>query len=48
MDKDIVFLVEELPEGGYEARAIGLSIVDGDIAIHLGLTKEQVLKELFF
>jgi len=31
MDKEIVFLVEESPEGGYEARAIGLSIfTDGE------------------
>jgi len=26
MDKEIVFLVEESPEGGYEARALGFSI----------------------
>lgn len=26
MDKEIVFLVEESPEGGYEARALGYSI----------------------
>lgn len=26
MDKEIVFLVEESPEGGLEARALGLSI----------------------
>ena len=26
MDKEIVFLVEESPEGGFEARALGLSI----------------------
>jgi hypothetical protein len=26
MDKEIIFLVEESPEGGYEARALGHSI----------------------
>ncbi|BCV22899.1 2-oxoisovalerate dehydrogenase [Moorella sp. Hama-1] len=26
MDKEILFLVEESPEGGYEARALGYSI----------------------
>lgn len=26
MDKEIVFLVEESPEGGFEARALGMSI----------------------
>jgi hypothetical protein len=26
MDKEIIFLVEESPEGGYEARALGYSI----------------------
>jgi len=26
LDKEIVFLVEESPEGGFEARALGLSI----------------------
>ena len=26
MDKEIVFLVEESPEGGLEARALGMSI----------------------
>jgi hypothetical protein len=26
MDKEIVFLVEEAPEGGYQARALGHSI----------------------
>lgn len=26
MDKEIVFLIEESPEGGFEARALGLSI----------------------
>ncbi len=26
MDKEIVFLVEEAPEGGYQARALGYSI----------------------
>ena len=26
MDKEIMFLVEESPEGGYEARALGYSI----------------------
>lgn len=31
MDKEIVFLVEESPEGGFEARALGLSIfTDGE------------------
>ncbi|MBU4173830.1 MAG: 2-oxoisovalerate dehydrogenase [Actinobacteria bacterium] len=31
MDKEIVFLVEESPEGGFEARALGLSIfTEGD------------------
>ncbi|MBU1672809.1 MAG: 2-oxoisovalerate dehydrogenase [Actinobacteria bacterium] len=31
MDKEIVFLIEESPEGGYEARALGLSIfTDGE------------------
>jgi hypothetical protein len=26
MDKEIVFLVEEVPEGGYQARVLGYSI----------------------
>ena len=26
MDKEIIFLVEESPEGGYEGRALGYSI----------------------
>jgi hypothetical protein len=26
MEKEIIFLVEEAPEGGYEARALGYSI----------------------
>jgi hypothetical protein len=26
MDKEIIFLVQESPEGGYEARALGYSI----------------------
>lgn len=26
MEKEIIFLVEESPEGGYEARALGYSI----------------------
>lgn len=26
LDKEIVFLIEESPEGGYEAKALGLSI----------------------
>ena len=26
MDKEIIFVVEESPEGGYEARALGYSI----------------------
>lgn len=26
MDREIIFLVEESPEGGYEARALGYSI----------------------
>jgi len=26
VDKEIIFLVEESPEGGYEARALGYSI----------------------
>jgi predicted RNase H-like HicB family nuclease len=31
MDKEIVFLIEESPEGGFEARALGLSIfTDGE------------------
>ena len=31
MDKEIVFLVEESPEGGFEARALGFSIfTDGE------------------
>jgi len=31
LDKEIVFLVEEAPEGGFEARALGLSIfTDGE------------------
>jgi len=31
LDKEIVFLVEESPEGGFEARALGLSIfTEGD------------------
>jgi predicted RNase H-like HicB family nuclease len=31
MDKEIIFLVEEAPEGGYVARALGYSIfTEGD------------------
>jgi len=31
LDKEIVFLIEESPEGGFEARALGLSIfTDGE------------------
>lgn len=31
MNKEIVFLVEESPEGGFEARALGMSIfTDGE------------------
>ncbi|GAB4540649.1 MAG: 2-oxoisovalerate dehydrogenase E1 subunit beta [Thermodesulfovibrionia bacterium] len=26
MDKELIFIVEESPEGGYEARALGYSI----------------------
>jgi len=26
MDKEIIFVVEESPEGGYQARALGMSI----------------------
>jgi hypothetical protein len=26
MDKEMVFLIEESPEGGFEARALGMSI----------------------
>ncbi|NCO36987.1 MAG: 2-oxoisovalerate dehydrogenase [Armatimonadetes bacterium CG2_30_59_28] len=26
MDKEVIFVVEESPEGGYEARALGYSI----------------------
>ena len=29
MEKEIIFLVEEAPEGGYEARALGHSIFTG-------------------
>jgi hypothetical protein len=27
MDKEIIFIVDESPEGGYQARALGTSIV---------------------
>lgn len=36
MDKEIIFLVEESPEGGYEARALGHSIfTEADTYEHL-------------
>ncbi len=40
MDKEIVFLIEESPEGGFEARALGISIfTDGET---LEVVKENV------
>jgi predicted RNase H-like HicB family nuclease len=40
MDKEIVFLIEESPEGGFEAHALGISIfTDGET---LEVVKENV------
>lgn len=40
MDKEIIFLVEEAPEGGYVARALGHSIfTEGDT---LDTIKEEI------
>jgi hypothetical protein len=36
MDREIIFLVEESPEGGYEARSLG----------HLVFTQADTLEEL--
>ncbi|GAB4411998.1 MAG: 2-oxoisovalerate dehydrogenase E1 subunit beta [Thermodesulfovibrionales bacterium] len=36
MDKELIFIVEESPEGGYEARALGYSI----------FTEAETIKEL--
>ncbi len=41
MNKEIIFLVEESAEGGYEARALGYSIyTEGE---NLGQLKEAIL-----
>lgn len=40
MDKEIIFLVEEAPEGGYVARALGYSIfTEGDT---LDVIREEI------
>lgn len=43
MEKEIIFLVEESPEGGYEARALGYSIfTEADTFEELGMVQDAV------
>jgi hypothetical protein len=44
---ELIFLVEEAPEGGFIARALSQAIFTEAVAAHFGLSREELVERLW-